>query len=102
MRPVGGIVSRGDDVETSVLDIKERVRQFVVTTFYVPDPSQVTDTVSFLDTGIVDSTGVLEIIAFIQSEFGVAVEDDEILPENLDGVAKIAEYVQRKRAAAGV
>lgn len=89
-------------METSALDIKERVRQFVITTFYVPDPSQVTDTVSFLDIGIVDSTGVLEIIAFIQSEFGVAVEDDEILPENLDGVAKITEYVQRKRAAAVV
>jgi acyl carrier protein len=50
----------------------------------------------------VDSTGVLEIIAFIQSEFGVTVEDDEILPENLDGVAKIAEYVGRKRGVAAV
>ena len=88
-------------METSV-DIRDRVRQFVTTTFYIPDPSQVTDDQSFLDAGIVDSTGVLEIIAFIQSEFGVAVEDDEILPENLDGVARIVGYVLRKRGDAAV
>jgi len=76
--------------------IKSRVRQFVTTTFYVPDPSQVTDEVSFLETGIVDSTGVLEILGFLQSEFGVTVEDDEILPENLDSVARVAAYIERK------
>ena len=102
MRPVGGVVRRGDDVETNPADIRERVRRFVTTTFYIPNPSQVTDDLSFLDAGIVDSTGVLEIIAFIQSEFGVAVEDDEILPENLDGVARIAGYVMRKRGGAAV
>ena len=87
-------------MDTGVNDIKDRVRQFVTSTFYLPDPAQVTDTVSFLDTGIVDSTGVLEIIAFIQSEFGVEVADDEILPENLDGVNRIADYVQRKQNGA--
>jgi acyl carrier protein len=76
--------------------IKTRVRQFITTTFYVPDPSEVTDTVSFLETGIVDSTGVLEIIGFLQSEFGVTVEDHEILPDNLDSLLSIAAYVERK------
>jgi acyl carrier protein len=83
-------------MERNVSEIKDRVRQFITTAFYVPDPAQVTDTVSFLDTGIVDSTGVLEIIGFLQSEFGVVVEDDEILPENLDGVSRIAAYIERK------
>ena len=85
-------------MDVSTIDIKDRIRQFVTTTFYVPDPAQVTDTTSFLDTGIVDSTGVLEIIAFLQSEFGVEVEDNEILPENLDSVAAIAAYVGRKQS----
>jgi len=84
-------------MDVSTIDIKDRIRQFVTTTFYVPDPAQVTDTTSFLDTGIVDSTGVLEIIAFLQSEFGIEVEDNEILPENLDSVAAIAAYVGRKQ-----
>lgn len=79
--------------------IKSRVRQFVTTTFYVPDPSQVTDEVSFLETGIVDSTGVLEILGFLQNEFGITVEDDEILPENLDSVARLAAYIERKANA---
>ena len=83
-------------MEASVSDVKDRVRQFITSTFYVPDPAQVTDTVSFLETGIVDSTGVLEIIAFLQTEFGVAVEDHEILPENLDSVSRIVTYVERK------
>ena len=48
-------------METTVTDIKNRVRQFVTTTFYVPDPSQLTDALSFLDSGIVDSTGVQDL-----------------------------------------
>jgi acyl carrier protein len=76
--------------------IKARVRQFITSTFYVPDPSQVTDEMSFLETGIVDSTGVLEILTFLQSEFGIAVQDDEILPENLDSVARMVAYIERK------
>jgi len=79
-------------------EIRNRVREFITTAFYVPDPARLTDAVSFLETGIVDSTGVLEIIGFLESEFGVVVSDDEILPENLDGLGRITEYVQRKRA----
>lgn len=85
---------------TSVSDIKDRVRQFIMTAFYVADPAMLTDSASLLDTGIVDSTGVLEIIGFLQSEFGVAVEDHEILPENLDGVSRIAAYIERKAGGA--
>ncbi len=83
-------------MEGSVSDIKDRVRQFITTAFYVPNPALLPDTASLLDTGIVDSTGLLEIIGFLQTEFGVAVEDDEIMPENLDGVLRIATYVERK------
>jgi acyl carrier protein len=47
----------------------------------------------------VDSTGVLEVIYFIESNFGITVDDSETLPENLDSVARIAGYVERKKAA---
>ncbi len=78
-------------------ELKDKVRSFIISNFYVSDPSTLDDGMSLLDAGIVDSTGVLEIIAFIESEFGVAVADAEMLPENLDAVNNIAAYVTRKK-----
>jgi acyl carrier protein len=54
------------------------------------------DDVSFLDEGIVDSAGVMELVAFVEDDFHIAVEDLEITPENFDSVTKIAAYVRRK------
>jgi acyl carrier protein len=73
-----------------------QIRDFVRSNFLVPDGTPLTDNASLLELGIVDSTGVLEIIGFLERTFGVAVEDDEIVPENLDSVERIAAYVKRK------
>ena len=51
---------------------------------------------SFLEEGIVDSTGVLELVMFVEEAFGLTVEDEEIVPENFDSVAQLATYVRRK------
>lgn len=75
------------------------VRCFLAENFYVRDPAMLADDASLLDQGIVDSTGVLELTAFLESTFGVAVADDEIVPENLDTVARIVAFIGRKRAA---
>jgi acyl carrier protein len=82
------------------MDTQQRIRQFITTNFYVADPSALADDASLLDAGIVDSTGVLEVIGFLESEFGVTVPDNEILPENLDSIARIAAFVGRKKASA--
>lgn len=58
------------------------------------------DDASFLDEGIVNSMNVLEVVAFVESRFGIAVDDDDIVPDNFDSVSKLAAYVMRKRAAA--
>ena len=79
-----------------LMSIRDQVRQFITTNFYVPDPQALGDQTSFLDTGIIDSTGVLELVSFLQEQFGVALEDGEIVPENLDSVANIVNLVQRK------
>jgi len=79
--------------------IADRVRRFVTTNFYV-ESGAVADGASLLEQGIVDSTGVLEIVAFLESEFGIAVEDDELLPRNLDSIAAISTYVRRKQSTA--
>ena len=78
--------------------LNKQVRDFVAANFYVADPKSLEDRTSLLDHGIIDSTGVLEVIMFIETTFGVAVEDSEMLPENLDSIERIAAFVARKRA----
>ena len=76
---------------------KQKIRDFVTTNFYVADPKALEDRTSLLDQGIIDSTGVLEVIMYIESTFGVTVEDSEMLPENLDSIERIAAFVARKQ-----
>jgi acyl carrier protein len=77
--------------------IKDQVRQFVTSNFYVADPSSLDDNASLLDRGVIDSTGVLEVIFFIEENFGIKVEDSEMLPDNLDSIDRIASFVARKK-----
>ena len=74
----------------------EQIRNFLVSNFYVSDVKALVNDTSLLDQGIVDSTGVLEVIGFIEETFGIIVEDSELLPENLDSIQGIAQYVIRK------
>ena len=79
------------------MNIKEQVRTFVTSNFYVADPSSLSDEASLLDRGVIDSTGVLEVIFFIEETFGITVEDSEMLPDNLDSIERIEAYVKRKK-----
>jgi acyl carrier protein len=78
-------------------DTKTKIRQFVCSNFYVPDPEGLADDASLLDAGIVDSTGVLEVITFLESEFGITVDDAEMVPENLDSIDHLVAFVGRKK-----
>jgi acyl carrier protein len=82
------------------MTVQERVRGFILESFYVSDPAELTDEVSLIDSGLVDSTGMLEIILFIEGEFGIHVEDPETTPDNLETIGRIADFVARKQAAA--
>jgi acyl carrier protein len=75
------------------------IKHFIVENFYVPDAATLRDDASLIESGIVDSTGVLEVIAFLERRYAIQVGDDEIVPENLDSVARIAEFVARKTAS---
>ncbi len=81
------------------MTISNKVRAFVCTNFYVPDPDVLREQESLLEAGIVDSTGVVEIIGFLEGEFGIRVEDAEIVSENLDSIERITAFVTRKLAA---
>lgn len=77
--------------------LRKKIRDFVTTNFYVADPKTLEDSTSLLEHGIIDSTGVLEVIMFVETAFGVTVEDAEMLPENLDSIERIAAFVERKQ-----
>jgi acyl carrier protein len=81
------------------MTLQQQIRDFVTSNFYVADPNTLEDRTSLLDQGIIDSTGVLEVIMFIESTFGMTVEDSEMLPENLDSIERIAAFVARKQVA---
>ena len=81
------------------MDLKQQLREFVTSNFYVADPAALADDASLLEHGIIDSTGVLEVIAFLEEKFSIAVDDSEMLPENLDTIERIAAFVGRKQQA---
>jgi acyl carrier protein len=82
------------------MTIQERVRGFILEYFYVSDPEELTDELSLLDSGYVDSTGMMEIILFLEREYAIHIEDYETIPENLESISQIAAFIARKRPAA--
>ena len=80
------------------MNAQEKIRGFVVQNFYVAEGDRLSDDASLIRTGVVDSTGVLEIIAFLEQEFGVLITDVETTPDNLDTIARIASFISRKQA----
>ena len=81
-------------------ELTAELREFVVKNFLfgVDDP-QLTDTASFLESGVVDSTGILELVGFIENRYKIRVQDDEMVPENLDSLSNVAGYLLRKTGA---
>ena len=74
--------------------IRARIRGFIVDSFFVDDFS---DDDSFLRKSIIDSLGMLELIAFLEEEFGIKITDAELVPENLDSLARVCAFVEKKR-----
>lgn len=83
-------------------ELKSAIRKYLAdNVLFSGGIDQLADDSSFLERNLLDSTGVLELVAFIEDTFGVKVGDDEIVPENLDSIELCAAYVARKRAALG-
>ncbi|RMF74112.1 MAG: acyl carrier protein [Acidobacteria bacterium] len=81
------------------VSIREDVEQFIRDNFFFEGDRLDADA-SFLETGIIDSTGVLELVAFLEERYGIKVADQDLTPENLDSLARIEAFVEKKRAAA--
>jgi len=76
--------------------IESKVRQFLRENFFVDDSEDLQEDMSFMQTHLIDSTGFVELIAFVEESFGIEVRDEEMLPENLDSIASLKRYVTRK------
>lgn len=81
-------------------DIKDAVKAFVIENFLFGDTSyELADTDSLIDNDIIDSTGILELVAFIEDRCGITMADAEIVPANLDSLERITAFIASKTAA---
>lgn len=81
------------------MDIKTQIRTYILENFlFSDDQSLLSDTDSFIETGIIDSTGIVEIITFLEDEFEIQVRPEEMIPDYLDSVDRITDFVTRKKS----
>jgi len=77
-------------------DIEREVHSFVISNFLFDQSVDLEPDDSLLDKGLIDSTGVIELVDFLEERYAIKVEDDEVIPANLDSVRNVAKYVVRK------
>ena len=84
------------------VDVRSDIREFIVDNFlFREDRETVSDTESLLENGLMDSTGVLELVAFLEADIGIEIEDNEIVPENFDSIENISNYANAKLSKNG-
>jgi acyl carrier protein len=79
-------------------EARGKIRKYILENYlFTEDATALSNDDSFLEKGIIDSTGMLELIAFIGDEFQITLDDDELIPDNLDSVNRVAAFIQRKK-----
>ncbi len=79
------------------MELQKEIRNFIIENFMMGrDPDQLSDSDSLLDKGIIDSTGVLELVGFLEETYNFQIEDEELIPENLDSITNLIAFVERK------
>jgi acyl carrier protein len=77
-------------------ETKKQIKAFIIENFLFGNANGLQDDTSFLEEGIIDSTGVLELVTFLEETFEIQVEDEELIPENLDSIDNVTAYLDRK------
>ena len=77
----------------------DKIREYVVDNFLFGDGEQLKDDTFFMENGIIDSTGILELITFLEETYEFKIEDDELVPENLDSLNNVSAFVDKKHKA---
>lgn len=78
--------------------MKEKIKDFIVNNFLFGEDNGFNGETSFLEEGIVDSMGILELISFLEETFNIKIEDDELIPQNLDSLNNITNFLEKKLA----
>lgn len=78
-------------------EFKDTIINFIIDNFLFGDDEGLKDDISFLEEGIIDSTGILELITFLEEEFSIEIEDEEMIPENLDSINNILAFLNKKQ-----
>lgn len=82
------------------MELHTEIRNFIVENFMMGmNPDELSDSDSLLDKGIIDSTGVLELVGFLEENYRIQIEDEELVPENLDSVDNLASFIQKKQSS---
>jgi len=80
--------------------MEKEIRSFLADVFFLgDDPASLPSDKSLIESGILDSTGVLELVGFLEEEYDIAIADEELVPENLDSIANIVRFVSGKQTA---
>ncbi|MFA6216051.1 MAG: acyl carrier protein [Candidatus Omnitrophota bacterium] len=80
----------------SEADIKKSLKNFIKENFLLGNDSNLKDDDSFMGKGIVDSTGILEVVSFVEDAFNIKIDDEELLPENLDSINQLGNFIKKK------
>lgn len=72
------------------------IREFIVENFLFGDDDELNEETSFLDEGIIDSTGILELISFLEEKYSFSINEEELLPENLDSLKNLDRFLTHK------
>jgi len=78
------------------MNLVSEIREFIVENFLFGDGEQLGEGTSFLEEGIIDSTGILELIMFLEETYSLKIEDDELIPDNLDTLQNVTNFIERK------
>ncbi|MEW6417393.1 MAG: acyl carrier protein [Nitrospirota bacterium] len=78
------------------MQLNSEIRNFIVENFLYGRDDGLGDNVSFLEKGLIDSTGVLELVAFVEEKYGISVADEELIPDNFDSINNLSTYIVKK------
>lgn len=78
------------------IELKSDIRNFIIENFLYGNNDGFNDDISFMEKGLIDSTGILELVAFVEEKYGISVADEELLPENFDSVNNLSRYILNK------
>lgn len=82
------------------MSLKHEIKQFILRNYlFTDDETELADDVSLMQQGVTDSTGILELIMHLEDVYSIKVEDEDMVPENLDSIESIVRFVERKRGA---